>query len=133
VDRSRCTGCGLCAVICPINIIRMESGKPEGICMNCGACAASCPAGARIKVGAVPICSASTIQDQDDVRCEGLVPSDAIALKHLRSKSSDDEPSAYPLELAAQAHVCYPIIISSFLGVLFVGHLGHFAAGSSSR
>jgi len=51
VDKSRCTGCGLCEAVCPIGIIRMEKGTPMGICLMCGICASVCPANARVNVG----------------------------------------------------------------------------------
>ena len=43
-DRNRCTGCGLCASLCPLSSI--DSGEPSlitGICMKCGACIKKCP------------------------------------------------------------------------------------------
>ena len=42
---SRCTGCGLCARICPTESIRIESGKPvwSGGCVQCMRCFNYCP------------------------------------------------------------------------------------------
>ena len=51
-DRTRCTGCGACASVCPRNAITMERDK-EGFayprihidaCVHCGRCTAACPA-----------------------------------------------------------------------------------------
>jgi ferredoxin len=45
---SSCTGCGVCATLCPLNNVRLESGKPvwgDG-CTHCMACICRCPAGA---------------------------------------------------------------------------------------
>jgi len=50
VDNSRCTGCGLCAAVCPTQSIKMVKKRPRGICLNCALCAKVCPVGARVKV-----------------------------------------------------------------------------------
>lgn len=45
---TRCTGCGLCASICPAHTIHLENGKPHWgkSCYQCTACINRCPAGA---------------------------------------------------------------------------------------
>ena len=43
VDPARCTGCGLCAEICPFNTRRAGW---VGDCYGCGLCASHCPQGA---------------------------------------------------------------------------------------
>jgi nitroreductase/NAD-dependent dihydropyrimidine dehydrogenase PreA subunit len=49
IDEERCTGCGLCVDVCPMNTITMQ-GKKAAVTglesLNCGHCAAVCPAGA---------------------------------------------------------------------------------------
>lgn len=45
VDSTRCTGCGECAIACPLNLIRMKGRRPlvaQG-CSLCGACKRVCP------------------------------------------------------------------------------------------
>jgi ferredoxin len=44
-DTSRCTGCGACAEICPVNALTMEEGVPvidKEWCIGCGVCAVPC-------------------------------------------------------------------------------------------
>jgi NAD-dependent dihydropyrimidine dehydrogenase PreA subunit/flavodoxin len=44
----KCTSCGLCADICPMRCIKMDSGRPfwEGTCTMCFACLHRCPSNA---------------------------------------------------------------------------------------
>ena len=45
VSRSRCTGCGECARVCPVGNIRMENGLPifKDACQLCMRCFSGCP------------------------------------------------------------------------------------------
>ncbi|PIN96694.1 hypothetical protein COU39_00015 [Candidatus Micrarchaeota archaeon CG10_big_fil_rev_8_21_14_0_10_60_32] len=54
VDASKCTGCGLCAQVCPSELFKIEAGKSRfedrrGYCQKCRACELNCPQSA-IKV-----------------------------------------------------------------------------------
>ena len=42
----KCTGCGRCAELCPLNGIEIKDGRPEwnGRCTHCMACISGCPA-----------------------------------------------------------------------------------------
>ena len=43
--KENCTGCGLCAQLCPVNNIQMKDGSPTwgDFCTHCMACICSCP------------------------------------------------------------------------------------------
>jgi NAD-dependent dihydropyrimidine dehydrogenase PreA subunit len=48
-DKERCTGCGACVEICPVQVIKMEGDFPvidQEWCIGCGVCAVPCPASA---------------------------------------------------------------------------------------
>ncbi len=48
-DREKCTGCGQCVEICPVQVIKMEGDFPivdKDWCIGCGVCAVPCPSGA---------------------------------------------------------------------------------------
>ena len=42
-----CTGCGMCAIVCPHRVLEMRAGKAHiadrDACMECGACMRNCP------------------------------------------------------------------------------------------
>ncbi len=43
LDQEKCLGCGMCAVVCPHRVFRIENKKARIVdrdaCMECGACA----------------------------------------------------------------------------------------------
>ena len=48
-DKERCTGCGACVEICPVQVIKMEGDFPVvdmEWCIGCGVCAIPCPVSA---------------------------------------------------------------------------------------
>ncbi len=48
-DKERCTGCGACVEICPVQVIKMGGDFPvvdKEWCIGCGVCAIPCPASA---------------------------------------------------------------------------------------
>jgi NAD-dependent dihydropyrimidine dehydrogenase PreA subunit len=48
-EKDRCTGCGACVEICPVNVIKMVGDFPvidRDWCIGCGVCAIPCPTSA---------------------------------------------------------------------------------------
>lgn len=45
VNEEKCTGCGMCQNVCPVEAIELEDGKAviNDDCIECGACVAECP------------------------------------------------------------------------------------------
>lgn len=46
IDQEKCTGCGNCADICPVEAITVENEKAkvdEDTCVDCGTCVDECP------------------------------------------------------------------------------------------
>ena len=49
VDQSKCTGCGECIAVCPVESLSMADSLcivDESTCADCGACVDVCAAGA---------------------------------------------------------------------------------------
>jgi NAD-dependent dihydropyrimidine dehydrogenase PreA subunit len=73
-DSEACTGCSMCATVCPRGVFEISHGKARiadrDCCIECGACARNCPAGAvsvRVGVG----CATAVINSMLGVRTSG--------------------------------------------------------------
>lgn len=64
LDREACTGCGMCAQVCPHAVFEMREGRARvadrDACMECGACVRNCAFGA-LSVDAGVGCAAGII------------------------------------------------------------------------
>jgi ferredoxin len=79
LDAEKCTGCGLCATVCPHGVFIVENRKARiadrDACMECGACAKNCAFGAiavRAGVGcATAIINGAIRGTSPDCGCSG--------------------------------------------------------------
>ena len=49
VDSEKCTGCGVCVSVCPVDVFKVINGKAsvnDEDCIVCKNCETSCPTGA---------------------------------------------------------------------------------------
>jgi ferredoxin len=50
LDREACSGCGMCAIVCPHQVFTLKDDRAQIVdanrCMECGACRTNCPTGA---------------------------------------------------------------------------------------
>jgi len=65
LDQEKCTGCGLCTIVCPHAVLVISCKKAQIIqrdaCMECGACSTNCPFAA-ISVQAGVGCAAAILR-----------------------------------------------------------------------
>ncbi len=102
INQQKCTGCGVCAAICPYRIISMQDGiaKHSGeICFLCDHCRAVCPQEAIKTLGQSPVLGLATLEENPDVIGPGTSNvSELVAL--MRSRRSCRSYQATPVPLA---------------------------------
>ncbi|MGW8193385.1 MAG: nitroreductase family protein [Desulforhopalus sp.] len=90
IDKNRCTGCVVCASICPYNAIILKDGKAEyclETCFFCGQCRAVCPVDAIALRNISDKLGLSSIRERQGVVQPGDAdPADLVAL--MRSRRS---------------------------------------------
>ncbi|HWR25059.1 MAG TPA: nitroreductase family protein [Methanosarcina sp.] len=86
-EREKCTACGICSTICPVNIIMSgEEGTPslpseyEAFCSRCGHCEAACPTGAITS-------NYDIYPPEDDIADTGQI-SPEVLTKYVQSRRS---------------------------------------------
>lgn len=70
IDQQKCTGCGLCAAICPYKVISVKDGAAQHsgeICFLCDHCRAVCPVEAITTFGQSPSLGLVTMQENPEV------------------------------------------------------------------
>lgn len=72
LHEDRCTGCGMCEIVCPHGVLAVRAGKAtitdKDACMECGACALNCEYGAievRSGVGCAEAVIIGTVRGTD--------------------------------------------------------------------
>lgn len=101
IDLQKCTGCGVCAAICPYRAIGMTAGRAEHdgqACFLCGHCLAVCPAEAIVLAGLTPQLGLVTIEE----KCQAIAPgqyngSELVALMRSRRSCRRYRESPVPL------------------------------------
>lgn len=74
LDAEKCSGCGMCGIVCPRGVFEIRGRKATIIdrdsCMECGACALNCPAKA-LSVKAGVGCATAVINSMLGLKTSG--------------------------------------------------------------
>jgi nitroreductase/NAD-dependent dihydropyrimidine dehydrogenase PreA subunit len=88
VNKEKCYGCGICAEVCSMGIIKLKGAKQipsmstisDQTCLNCGQCVAVCPKQA-LSLQAMPVEECPPVKDDD------VIPGEKL-LNHFRTRRS---------------------------------------------
>jgi len=103
INRQKCTGCGVCAAICPYRIISINDGiaKHSGAtCFFCDHCRAVCPQGAITTPGQSPALGLATMKENFEVIGPGTSNvSELVALMRSRRSCRNYQDTPVPLAM----------------------------------
>ena len=96
LDQEKCTGCGLCLIVCPHAVLSMNDGhariENRDACMECGACARNCPTEAVTVQSGVGCATAviNTALGRSSASCCCVIePKEAPSISCASSQKSD--------------------------------------------
>jgi nitroreductase/NAD-dependent dihydropyrimidine dehydrogenase PreA subunit len=90
IDIGKCSGCGLCARVCPHRLFRVDAGEAfviSGDCMGCDQCRAVCPSGAIDTDGLITNLGFQNISETLESIMPGKYDCDAL-VQLMRSRRS---------------------------------------------
>ncbi len=103
INRQKCTGCGVCAAVCPYRIISINDGVAEhngATCFLCDHCRAVCPQGAITTLGQSPALGLATMKENLEVIGPGASNvSDLVALMRSRRSCRSYQEKTVPLAM----------------------------------
>ena len=107
IDQQKCSGCGSCMRLCPVQAIAGEKKKPHAIsereCIECGVCGRICPRSAVLDaMGAVcvPLKRSEWLKPQVDLKtcmaCSGCVSACPAGCLVMADQAREGGEDAYP-------------------------------------
>ncbi len=117
IDRLRCTGCGICLTVCPLDAVVLEAERAEikeELCNGCGACLSACPEGAIMDVEPAPLTAPSPTRPEPVVAMVPSAPSEPAPTRVRPTKVVRRSP--LPLErqraVATAAVAAGPVVFN---------------------
>lgn len=90
-EQNSCTGCSICAAMCPVSCITMKAGKLGHLfphidskkCINCGLCTKNCPALKPVELSAPQKAYAAWSKDESDYRSSTSGGASSVISQHI--------------------------------------------------